>query len=52
MESLTDVDADMGEAAKNLKVSKKKLANTINKQFPEIYLELGVMQGYASNLAN
>ncbi|NNF00400.1 MAG: hypothetical protein HKN25_15370, partial [Pyrinomonadaceae bacterium] len=42
MESLTDVDADMTEAAKQLKISRKKLTSTISRQFPEIYLELGI----------
>lgn len=41
-ESLLEANADMNQAAKLLKISRKKLTNTINKQFPEIYLELGI----------
>jgi len=41
-ESMLEANANTDQAAKLLKISRKKLTTTINKQFPEIYLELGI----------
>lgn len=43
-ETMLEANVDKDEAAKLLKISRKKLSTTINNQFPEICLDFGVPQ--------
>ena len=42
MESLIENDADIDKAAKKLKASRHQIIRVLNREFPDIYLELGI----------
>ena len=42
VESLIENDADIDKAAKKLKASRHQIIRVLNKEFPDIYLELGI----------
>ncbi len=48
MESLVDAGADMNKAAVKLKTNRKELIQVVNREFPDIYLELGISPGIMS----
>ncbi len=42
MESLVEVDADIDKAAEKLKTKRNEIVHVLNKEFPDIYLDLGI----------
>ncbi len=51
MESLVDSDADIDQSAESLKTNRKEIIHLLNREFPDIYLELG-MSPHVMSTAN